>query len=74
MERQGTTVGLVTLLALTLVGGLAQGQTEDQVLLMFDLGDGSVYWQESVLSDNRTGFRATDDEAQALELAVALFW
>ncbi len=74
MVRQGTALGLATLLALTLVGGLAQGQTEDQVLLMFDLGDGSVYWQESELSDNRTGIKATEDAAVALGLAVRVVW
>lgn len=47
MVRQGTTVCLATLLALAVLGGLAQGQTEDQVLVMFDFGDGDVQWGQA---------------------------
>ncbi len=68
-------MGLATLLYFTVLVGLVQGQEQPaDVLLMFDLGEGSVYWQETPLSDNRTGIKATEDAAQALGLALDVFW
>ena len=72
---RGTALGLATLLSLSVLAGMAQGQEQPaDVLLMFDLGDGSVYWRETPLSDNRTGIKATEDAAQALGLALDVFW
>lgn len=75
MARQETTWGLATLLAVSVLAGLAAGQAETpEVLVMFDLGDGSVYWQESPLSENRTAIKATEDAAEALGLSIEVFW
>ena len=75
MPWRGIAVGLATLLSFTVLVGVAQGQEEPaSVLLMFDLGDGSVYWRETPLTDNRTGIKATEDAAQALGLALEVFW
>ncbi len=74
MVRQGTTMGLAILLALSLAGGLAQGQTEDQVLVMFDFGDGDVQWEQAVLAANKTALNATERAAESLGLSVEVIW
>ncbi|MDX1535110.1 MAG: hypothetical protein R3291_05775, partial [Thermoplasmata archaeon] len=42
--------------------------------MMFDLGDGSVYWQETSLGANRTAIKATEDAASLLDLPLEVLW
>ncbi|MFQ6013303.1 MAG: PQQ-binding-like beta-propeller repeat protein [Thermoplasmata archaeon] len=75
MRARAMTAVLAILLGLTALTGGAPGQEGSvSALVMFDLGDGVVLWQEVLLAENRTGIRATEDAAGALGLSIEVLW
>ncbi|MFQ5987008.1 MAG: PQQ-binding-like beta-propeller repeat protein [Thermoplasmata archaeon] len=75
MLRKGLILVLMTFLSLMSVAGVAHGQDGTvYTQVMFDFGDGVVYWEEVTLAENRTGIRATVLAAVALSLRVEVVW